>query len=323
MLDLLTVGDIKLDTFIQLPDASLACDLKMPDCKLCIAYGKKIPVANVVSQIAGSAPNVAIGVAKMGMKTAVYSVMGEDATAAHAHAFLKEHDVVTKYIDEEPGLRSSSAAVLNYKGESTQLVDHLDTEYRLPSPFPAVKWLHVSELGSKYTRLYQDAIRAHQKGVLISFNPGSVQLKERKPILADLIAATHLLFLNMNEARTLLRIENGDGIHAIMAGLISLGPKLVVVTDGIHGAYAFDGKQLDRVSAFPGKRVEATGAGDAFTSGFLGATLLGKPHREALRHASVNAASVVGFIGPTKGLLSHNEIEKRLRERPSFKSTEL
>lgn len=324
MLDLLTIGDIKLDTFIQLPDASLHCDLKMPECKLCIAYGKKIPVAEVVSQIAGSAPNVAIGVAKFGMKTAVYSVMGKDATSIHANAFLKANKVSTRYIHEKAGAQSSSAAVINYKGESTQLVSHLDSEYRLPSPTPSAKWLHVSELGNSYAQLYHDAINAHRDhDVLISVNPGSIQLREHKPVLFDLLRCTQVLFLNMSEARTLLRFENGEAIHGIMAGLVALGPKLVVVTDGAHGAYAFDGKQLDRVPAFPGKRVEATGAGDAFSSGFLGAIMLGKPHREALRYASVNAANVIEHIGPTKGLLTNAQILKRLRERPSFKTTEL
>lgn len=324
MLDLLTVGDIKLDTFIQVPDASVACDLRMPDCKLCIAYGKKIPVSKVVSQIAGSAPNVAIGVTKMGMKAAISSTMGKDITAEQAKSFLKSYKIHTKYLIEIEGLRSSTAAVLNFKGESTQLVDHLDVEYHLPSPFPKTTWIHMSELGNKYLRVFQDAIRVHKRlGTLISINPGSVQLKERKEILFDLIAHTHILFLNLSEARALIRAENSDGIHAIMAELIKLGAKLVVVTDGIHGAYAFDGKQLDRVPAFPGKRVEATGAGDAFTSGFLGAIMRGLPHREALRYGSVNAASVVEHIGPTSGLLSHTQIAKRLRERPSFKTTEL
>ena len=250
--------------------------------------------------------------------------MGEDTTAEQAKSFLKAYKVSSKYLVEEEGLHSSTAAVLNFKGESTQLVDHLDIEYRLPSPFPHVTWLHMSELGNKYSRVFQDAIRAHKDyGTLISINPGSVQLKERKDVLFDLISHTQILFLNISEARSLLRIEHGDGIHAIMAGLIKLGAKLAVVTDGIHGAHAFDGKQLDRVPAFPGKRVEATGAGDAFTSGFLGAIMRGLPHREALRYGSTNAASVVEHIGPTSGLLSHTQIAKRLRDRPSFKTTEL
>ena len=76
MYDLITIGDIKLDTFVVLDGNGQQCSLKMPEAKLCLDYGAKIDVQVVDSQIAGSAPNVAIGLARMKKKTAVLSVMG-------------------------------------------------------------------------------------------------------------------------------------------------------------------------------------------------------------------------------------------------------
>ena len=95
MYDLITVGDVKLDTFIVIPDAHVMCTLKMPECQMCIDYGKKVPVDAIASQIAGSAPNVAVGLAKMKLSTAVKSVMGKDATHILAGHFLKQHEVDT------------------------------------------------------------------------------------------------------------------------------------------------------------------------------------------------------------------------------------
>ena len=63
--DLITIGDIKLDTFVVLDEANISCELRMPECKLCLDYGAKIDVDVVDSQIAGSAPNVAVGLARM------------------------------------------------------------------------------------------------------------------------------------------------------------------------------------------------------------------------------------------------------------------
>lgn len=324
MLDLLSVGAIKLDTFIVLPEASLACELKTAECKLCVDYGKKIPVQAFVTQTAGSAPNVAVGLAKMGFKTSIVSYMGDDPAYHQAMAFLRQHKVATEHIKKQKGFHSSAAVVLNYKGESTQLVDHVPHEYRLPLSSPAAKFIHLSELGGGYEKLYRDAIALHKKrGVRLSLNPGSIQIHELKPVLFELIKKTEVLFLNMSEARQVARVENGEEIKTLMLKLKALGPSYVVVTDGQNGAYAFNGEQLDHVPMFPGKRIEATGAGDAFTSGFMGAILKGKPHREALRWGSVNGASVVSTVGPTTGLLSHTEIVKRLGARKSFKSVEL
>lgn len=324
MLDLLSVGAIKLDTFIVLPDASVMCELKSVECKLCIDYGKKIPVAAFVTQIAGSAPNVAVGLAKMKLKTAIVSFMGDDPIYHQAIAFLAEQHVDARYVKKQKGFHSSAAVVLNYKGESTQLVDHVPHEYRLPPATPFTKFIHVSELGGGYEKLYKDAIAlVNKRGVRLSFNPGSIQIQERKPIFFDLLAATEVLFLNMHEARKVVAADNGEEIRSIMLKLKALGPHYVVVTDGQNGAYAYDGQRLDHVPMYPGKRVEATGAGDAFAVGFLGALLKGKLHHEALRWAAVNATSVVGAVGPTAGLLTHTAIQHQLQTRKSFKTQEL
>ncbi len=324
MYDLLTIGDIKLDTFIQVPDASVQCELKMPACQLCIEYGKKIPVHEIVSQVAGSAPNVAIGIAKMSKTTAVSSIMGKDATHKMALEFLAKHKVDAKYVKADPKHKSSFAAVLNFKGESTQLVAHGDVEYRLTDRAPKSEWIHVSELGGGYERLYKDLVALHKKrGTKISLNPGVVQIEERKKELLNLLKVTEVLFVNRREADQLIRNGHEEEIHQVMARLKRLGPNYVVMTDGKNGAYAFDGEQLDFAPMFPGPRVEATGAGDAFSTGFLGALMHGKPHREALAWGAVNAASVVFHIGPTAGLLSHRQICKRLKERPSYKTKEL
>jgi len=323
MLDLISVGDVKLDTFIVIHDASVKCELKMPDCKLCLNYGEKIPVDAFVTQIAGSAPNVAIGLAKMGLSTSVMSHMGEDEVYNQALHFLSKNKVDSSQIKTKKGIRSSAAVVLNFKGESTQLVDFVPQEYHLPAKIPATKFLHICELGDGYEHLYTDALLHAARGTKISLNPGAIQIKENKHELKELIAVCEVLFVNMVEARQLLGREANDAVHGIMARLKAMGPKYVVVTDGPRGAYAYDGEQLDVVPAFPATMKEATGAGDAFAAGFLGALMKDKSHREALRWGSINSASVIEQVGPTKGLLSHTEINKALKAHPSYQTKEL
>ncbi|MFH1631820.1 MAG: carbohydrate kinase family protein [bacterium] len=324
MYDILTIGDIKLDTFILIPDASVNCELKMPSCQLCIDYGTKIPVDDIDTQIAGSAPNVAIGIAKMRKMSAVYSIMGKDILYSIAVEHLKNAKVETRYIKTNKHEDSSFAAVLNFRGESTQLVSHGEGHYRLPKQMPSTEWIHISELGEGYVSLYKDLIRLKtQRDVNISFNPGAIQIEERKKELFDLIKHSAVLILNKDEAKDLLQLKGEPQPHFIMAKLMGLGAKYVVVTDGRAGAYAFDGDQLDFAPMFPGERVEATGAGDAFATGFLGALMHGKRHNCALQWGAVNAASVVNEIGPTRGLLTHTEIKRRLKARPSYKTEEL
>jgi len=250
------------------------------------------------------------------------SVMGKDVTHAAAIDFLTVNKVDTKHVKTNKH-HSSFAAVLNFRGESTQLVSHGDVEYRFPKGGPRSKWIHVAELGGGYEKLYNDIDAcAHRRGTKLSLNPGEIQLRERKREMMHLLKCTELLFLNRREARLLLKTQS-DNIRNLIVKVKALGPSYVVITDGQQGAYAYDGEQLNYAPMFPGKRKEATGAGDAFSVGFLGAMMYGKTHREALMWGSVNAASVVQFVGPTDGLLTHTEIQRQLKAKPRYKTKEL
>jgi sugar/nucleoside kinase (ribokinase family) len=318
MYDVITVGDIKLDTFVVLNDASVQCALKMPECLLCMEYGAKIVVDVVASEIAGSAPNVAIGLARMKLKTAVFSNMGIDGTRELAIKKLEEEGVSTKFIHIIKGEQSSYSVVLNFKGEKTLLTSHIRHAYHFPKRLDHAKWVYVGEMGLGYDKLFKDVasyVKRHK--VSLALNPGTIQIKEKKSVLFDLIKTAHILFVNREEARALTGIERTE-MHHLAPALWKLGPKISVITDGKNGAYSFDGKNLMFCPVFPGKRIEATGAGDAFATGFIGALLHKQPVHEGLRWGSVNAASVVGKIGPTAGLLTASQIRSRLKKRPTF-----
>lgn len=318
MLDLITIGDIKLDTFVVLPEASIQCRLKMPDCQICIDYGKKIPVEMVDAEIAGSAPNVARGLSRMGFSTAVVSVMGQDGTRKQAYEALRGDHVSTRFIAVHKDAKSSYSVVLNYHGERTILAAHTTCPYTLPSSLPT-KWLYVSELGKGYEKLFAQVGRfVDKKHVSLAFNPGSVQIRDRKKTLFELIKRSTVLFVNMEEAQTITDEQTTEP-HRLLTALYKLGAKRICMTDGKHGAYNFDGVNTRHSPIFSAPIVETTGAGDAFATGFMGALLHQQSMVEALRWGSVNAASVIGFVGPTKGLLSATQIRSRLKKNPSFK----
>lgn len=317
MFDLVTVGDIKLNAFVLIEDANVQCSVKDAECVLCLDYGAKIPVEQVDFQMAGSAPNVAIGLARMKFRTSVISVMGADQTYATAIDVLKRERVSTTHIKKVQGEMSAYSVVLNFKGEKTILASHLHHVYQFPSSIKT-KWLYISEMGGGYETLYKHIIAyAKADGTIIAMNPGSVQIKERKPILFKLLKQLSILFVNVEEAHALTGGMTGE-LHHVATALRRLGPKTVVITDGRNGAYSFDGNTFAHCPIFPGERVEATGAGDAFATGYIGAVMSGHDTREALRWGAVNSASVVGHIGGQFGLLSRTQIQHRLKKAPHF-----
>ena len=99
-----------------------------------------------------------------------------------------------------------------------------------------------------------------------------------------------------------------------------LGPKIVVITDGVKGAYADDGANVWFMPPYPDPKppFERTGAGDAFSSTFVVALACGQSVEDALRWAPINSMSVVQQVGARAGLLSRPQLEQYLKEAPSY-----
>ena len=95
--------------------------------------------------------------------------------------------------------------------------------------------------------------------------------------------------------------------------------QVVVITDGGNGAYAYEGKNYYYCPTFPSEVISTLGAGDSFASTFCAALYRnGKNVGNALMYGSVNSASVVSKFGATEGLLTFEEIEARLKNRPDY-----
>lgn len=316
----LTLGDIKRDTFFALPNASLLCKKDDTSCTLCFAYGEKIPVGAFFSQIAGTAPNVSLGLTKLGHDSGVISTVGTDQDGNDAIAFLKEQGIATTHIFREKNHHMTHAVVLNFKGESTQLVAKNETAYHFPKKLPTHDLLHVAEMGDGYRPVFKE-ILAYGKRTRtpLSINPGALQIKERSKELFALINMSRVLCVNLKEAALLTQRSFDTPPRKLLAALLKLGAHTVVMTDGAKGAYAADKNGIFFAPPFPAVRVEATGAGDAFSAGVLGALLGDHTLSEALAWGSANASSVIEYVGPTAGLLSAAHIIKRLKTERSYR----
>lgn len=274
MIDVLTIGDVKMDTFVMLHDANVHCGLQREACQICLSYGTKIAVERMESQLAGSAANVAVGLARCGLKTAIVSYMGEDETYALAMKQLKTERVNGSFIKKTKRAKSAQSIVLTFQGERTILTSFIDTPYRLPNLIKAPKWIYVSEMGPASSLLFRDLIRYKQKhpSVCLAMNPGSEQIREREETFLELLKQTNLLFLNVEEAQALTKTETRE-ISDLVRAILDLGVQTVILTDGQQGAYYGNKTLLLSIPIFPGQRVESTGAGDSFAAGFLAAVL--------------------------------------------------
>ena len=99
----------------------------------------------------------------------------------------------------------------------------------------------------------------------------------------------------------------------------SWGPKIVVITDGADGAYAFDGKKIYYRKAQNIKGINTTGAGDSFCSAFIWALIKYNDLRLALAAGIINSNNVITEIGAENGLLEFTANEKGIKNMKKIK----
>ncbi|OGI58396.1 hypothetical protein A3F19_01435 [Candidatus Nomurabacteria bacterium RIFCSPHIGHO2_12_FULL_37_29] len=318
--DIIAIGETTIDAFIRLKDASVHCDVNKENCQICIAFGAKIPYESVTEVPAvGNAANAGVVASRLGLKSAIVANIGKDRNGDLCVDSLKKDKVSTEFLSVNIDRSTNYHYILWFEDERTILQKHSEFPYKLPS-IGNPKWIYLTSLGEKSIEYHNEIMEYlnKNKDIRVAFQPGIFQIKMGHEKLKKIYRRTEIFFSNIEEAKTILNIENHDEIKDLLKKMHELGPKIVVLTDGIRGSYAYDGKEFLFMIPYPDPKppLERTGAGDAFSSTVVSAIILGKTLPEALSWGSINAMSVVQEIGAQRGLLSKEKIEEYLKNAP-------
>jgi sugar/nucleoside kinase (ribokinase family) len=317
MYDFIAIGDTVVDEFIRLKEASVVGTPDTPNYKICLPFAEKIPFEDsTVIPAVGNAANAAVSAARLGLKSALITNLGDDDDGDKCLVALKENGVDVSFVKNNFDTNTNYHYVLWYGADRTILTKHESYEYTLPD-FGSPKWLYLSSLGGAPEDFY-DTVAEYLDthiDIKLAFQPGKREIKLGKDKLERLYKRADIFFSNVEEAGKILGLDT-LGTEELLKRMHDLGPKMIVITDGPKGAYAYDGVEVIFQTPYPDPKppFERTGAGDAFASTTVAALELGKDLKTALAWASVNSMSVVQEIGAQKGLLSQDAIEAWLEK---------
>lgn len=320
MFDIISIGDPTIDTFLFIHDIKIE-DVKGQK-KAVINWGDKLPVDKFYRSVAGNAANNAVGSSRLGLKTAFYCVVAHDMGGREIVHKMEKEGVSVRYIEKNDKHSTNASTVLSYQGERTIFVYHEHRKYKLPDFVPA-HWVYLTSMGDGFEKIYKDLAKYVDKyKVKLGFNPGTFQLRAGIKKNEMILKHTDLLSLNVEEAQSWVG-ECGRDPEELCKKLMKLGPKAVALTDGRKGAFSMSQEGFYYIPEYPGPKLEATGAGDAFTSAYIAALFYGLPHKEAIRWGPMNAGSVVQQIGPLAGLLNKKEMDIQLKKMKKFQTIEI
>lgn len=288
--------------------------------------GARLPVG-----IGGAESNVAIGLARLGVRSTWISRVGRDAfgdlvvreirgegvvvtasrdAAAPTGMMVKEHrggqPVRVRYY------RAGSAAAQLSPADIDEAVIAEADVLHLTGITPA--------LGPGPLRTVEQAIDiARRAGTLVSFDvnyrAGLWSTQQAASVLTRLAAEVDLIFAGPEESALLLGWQIPAGATTVDDGeklaqaLADLGPATAVVKLGALGAVGIASAAAHYAPAPVITVVDAVGAGDAFVAGFLSELIGGAPLAECLAMGNVLGAAVCQQPGDWEGLPTRDELD--------------
>lgn len=343
MFNIITIGSATMDVFVESDDANIVsvCTKNKKSEFMSYPYGAKVEITDFDSQVGGGGVNTAVNFANLGFKTSVICKIGDDIySQGILKSFEDKKNIDTSNIIQDPNISTGFSIILtSFQGDRTVLA-HRGANAMIKKSdinFDAIKkskFLYIAPMNGDSTKILDDIVKfADENNVFVCFNAGTSSIKRGYNYIKKILESAEIVVMNRDEASMATGIQirpdtrtekfSQEKIHPDLKEIfkkLKVGDtQIIVITDGKHGAYAYDGEHYYFCPVYDGPVVSTLGAGDAFASTFCAA--LGKTKLDigrSLMYASVNSSGVVSEFGATQGLLTFKQIEEKLKERPAY-----
>lgn len=268
---------------------------------------------------AGAELNVAVGLARLGLRVAYVSRLGDDSLGQHLRAVMAADGIDLRHVRTD----TRHPTGLMFKAQADAGADP-DVEYfRRGSAASQMDLGDGAEVAVERARLlhltgiapalsdgcralaFDLATRARAAGRLVSFDPNLrprlwASQAQMVATLNTLAAHADLVMPGLAEGRIL----TGHAHPAAIADFyLARGARHVVVKLGADGAYFAGADGSGTVAGLPvADIVDTVGAGDGFAVGVTSALLDGLPLAAAAARGNAIGARVLGFRGDCDGL---------------------
>jgi 5-dehydro-2-deoxygluconokinase len=259
--------------------------------------------------VGGFAGNVATGLARLGVRTAILSRVGDDGHGEFVRDFLAGEGIDVRFLRVDPYWPTPPTFCEVWPPDRFPLtfyrrptcpdwqlsLDDFDHEEVAAAPLLYATGTGLAQSPSRETTLA--ALRAHRGTTIfdLDWRPSLWDAPGEYPLLAEQAAAAADVVIGNEE-------------EVAAAGLTDVS--VLVLKRGERGATVVeDGDETD-VPGRPVEVVNGLGAGDAFAAAFGHGLLTGLSHVEAARRGAVAGSIVAGRLACSEAMPRLEELEE-------------
>lgn len=299
MYDLVVFGDITIDLYYK------GKDLTHDKERFHLAYGGKYYAEEFHQTIGGSGGNVAINGSFLGLNTAVVSKVGETGLKNVIIQYLVKKNVSTEFLIFDKTYTSVSTILLGDDGERT-IIKYSDEKKSFPlnpTAIDRIKKAGIIFMGNLHDIPLNERISTLKSidtsDNIIALNLGAQDCELKVDTMKPLLEFVDMLFVNRYEFSLLVgKKPESLNLKDNQLSSLKVDLEMLIITDSTHGSYAYT---KDTVYYEPAAKIkniiDATGAGDSFTSAFLAQYKRTQNIQSSLQSGTENAARVLKKIG--------------------------
>jgi len=317
MYDVITVGSATVDVFAKTHFSEL---IKIIDPKgetdlLAFPSGSKILIDELEFSTGGGGTNTAVAFSRLGHKVGFIGKLGKGTNSDFIHKNLVKEkvDLLCSHGSGNAGYSvildtlEHDRTIFTHKGINDEL-----SVKDIPFRKLKTKWFYFSAMmGESFRTLEKIAEYAQKNKIKIAFNASAYLAEKGGSYLKKILDKTEVLVLNLEEACLLV---GKDSPQNLPFKLKEMGPKIAVITDGPNKLYVVGNNHLYIAVPPNSKRVDTTGAGDAFAASFVSGLMRKNNIEFAIKLGIVNAQSVISHYGAKNILLRYNEAMKLMKK---------
>jgi sugar/nucleoside kinase (ribokinase family) len=281
---------------------------------ICLAASGRLAASpSLGKSIGGAEANVAIGLARLGLRAGYVSRVGADPFGDEIVRTLRGEGVdvsrVQRSLQRPTGLmvkelRSPADVRVHYYRQGSAA-----TELDGIGEVPPARYVHATGItlalgAGPAAAVHELLTAARAMGASVSFDP-NIRLKlwsldDAVAAVREVLPAVDDLLLSEAEA---LAVAGARDLDEALHVFADRGIARIVVRRGAEGAVGVAGSERVEVAAeAAGPVVDSVGAGDAFTAGYLFERLAGRTFAAAMATGAWAAGHVVAHPGDYEGL---------------------
>ena len=315
-IDVLSVGLFCADVPVLLPCDEVDFSLD----SICV---RELQVVN-----GGDAANAAVTLARLGVRSALGSIVGDDAFGYGILRMVEKSGVNTDYVRVVPGLSTSVSVVLvKESGDRLFLFSNSSTEaIKIDDitlhAFTKAKYINYGSLFGM-SNLDRDADKllrlAQEAGCITSLDvTGEPELIKAENAEKALRYVDYFI-PSYREAKLL----SGESSPRRMADFFirETGDKCVIIKLGEEGCFIKTAERSFFVPAYKTEVADGTGAGDSFVGGFLAGLTYGWDIERSARFANGAAGFNTQFPGATTEFMCKERVLEFMEQSPRLPAT--